>query len=78
MDRIRWEILVLAAAILVGALVIASSMRANRYASTIGGGLLDTTTGELYMMGSPYEARLLDEKPKEKRKSLIKVTEPVK
>ena len=31
MDKPRWEILVLAAAILVGALAIASSMRANRY-----------------------------------------------
>ena len=78
MDKPRWEILVLAAAILVGALAIASSMRANRYAPTVGGGLLDTTTGELYMMGTPDDVRELDKIPKEKRKALRRVTEPVK
>lgn len=54
MDRPRWEILVLAAAILVGAWVIASSVRANRYVfNSVGANdkeaiLSDTHTGEVY------------------------------
>ena len=53
MDRPRWEILVLAAAILIGALVIASSMRANRYALGAADAsaaiICDTHTGEVYL-----------------------------
>ena len=50
MDRTRWEILVLAAAILVGALAIASSMRANRYyfANGTTAVMLDSHTGGVY------------------------------
>lgn len=53
MDRTRWEILVLAAAILVGALAIASSMRANRYAfgaaDSSGVIICDTHTGQVFL-----------------------------
>lgn len=53
MDKPRWEILVLAAAILVGALAIASSMRANRYAFGVADAsaaiICDTHTGEVYL-----------------------------
>ena len=54
MDRPRWEILVLAAAILVGALVIASSMRANRYYFKDGTSqtILDARTGAVYRMAT--------------------------
>lgn len=50
MDRPRWEILVLAAAILIGALAIASSMRANRYYFKDGTSqtILDARTGAVY------------------------------
>ena len=50
MDKPRWEILVLAAAILVGALAIASSMRANRYYFANGSDrtILDARTGAVY------------------------------
>jgi hypothetical protein len=59
MDRPRWEILVLAAAILVGALILASSMSANRYSMVElpapwkerQKGLLDSHTGEFYIEG---------------------------
>ena len=51
MDRPRWEILVLAAAILIGALAIASSMRANRYYFANGSDriILDARTGAVYL-----------------------------
>jgi len=52
MDKVRWETLVLAAAILVGALAIASSMRANRYYYIEGPRLLDTQTGTVYRRNS--------------------------
>ena len=78
MDRTRWEILVLAAAILVGAVAIASSMRANRYAFMTDAGIGDTQTGELYMLGTPLEMQALANIPKEERRAWIKAAEPVK
>ena len=55
MDRLRWEILVLAAAILIGALAIASSMRANRYYFSDGRHdlILDARTGATYFQDGP-------------------------
>ena len=78
MDRPRWEILVLAAAILVGALVIASSMRANRYAFMDAGSIGDTQTGALYMPGLPHQVADFTNTPKEERATWIMVREPVK
>jgi hypothetical protein len=78
MDRTRWEILVLAAAILVGALAIASSMRANRYAYMTDAGIGDTQTGAVYSLGTPNDAERLANIPKEERKVWIRVVEPVK
>jgi hypothetical protein len=50
MERTRWEILVLAAAILIWALAIASSMKANRYQLNTGGFnyMFDSQTGKIY------------------------------
>ena len=78
MDRTRWEILVLAAAILVGALAIASSMRANRYAYMTDAGIYDTQTGALYSLGTPDDAEMLANIPKENRRVWIRAAEPVK
>ena len=76
MDRPRWEILVLAAAILVGALAIASSMRANRYAfiSNPNAGIGDTQTGAFYALCTPDDAETF----KEKKRAWIRLAEPVK
>jgi len=78
MDRIRWEILVLAAAILVGALVIASSMRANRYAFASHGSIYDTQTGEVYKTAKPGDIRKLDNLPKEEPRAWLRIAEPIK
>ena len=78
MDKPRWEILVLAAAILVGALAIASSMRANRYAFLDTGSIGDTQTGEFYKLVRPSQAAEWTNTPKEKRATWIMVGEPVK
>lgn len=67
----------LAAAILVGALVIASSMRANRYAF-MDAGIGDTQTGALYMPGLPHQVAEFTDTPKEERATWIMVREPVK
>jgi hypothetical protein len=49
MDKVRWETLVLAAAILLGALLISMAMRANRYyLSKDPTRLFDTQTATLY------------------------------
>lgn len=65
MDKPRWEILVLAAAILVGALAIASSMRANRYYFQDGEWrvMLDARTGAVYMMRGAEEEWTMRIKP---------------
>jgi hypothetical protein len=61
MDKVRWETLVLAAAILLGALLISMAMRANRYYgfSERPDHLLDTQTGTTYrndgLMGGNWE-----------------------
>jgi hypothetical protein len=79
MDKVRWETLVLAAAILVGALVIASSMRANRYAFMPEAGLGDTQTGELYIRGTPDQLEQSVNSPKEeKRRVWIRTIDPLK
>ena len=78
MDKVRWETLVLAAAILVGALVIASSMRANRYAFAPDAGVVDTQTGSMYSLNTPDFAERLDNMPKEKRRVWIRAVDPVK
>ena len=78
MDKVRWETLVLAAAILVGALVIASSMRANRYAFMDATSIGDTQTGALYVLGSPHQVAEFTNTPKEERGTWIMVREPVK
>jgi hypothetical protein len=55
MDKVRWETLVLAAAILLGALLISMAMRANRYYGFQEHRpyyLLDTQTGTTYRMQS--------------------------
>jgi hypothetical protein len=63
MDKVRWETLVLAAAILLGALLISMAMRANRYYSFNDRplNLLDTQTGTTYRndgrMGGNWERR---------------------
>jgi hypothetical protein len=83
MERTRWEILVLAAAILIGALAIASSMKANRYAfhPNSSNGLYyicDTQTGEIYGLASPGQAARFDNEAPENKRTWKKAAGSVK
>jgi len=78
MERTRWEILVLAAAILIGALAIASSMKANRYVFDTEYGLGDTQTGEVYVLATDGEAARNANLPTEDKRTWKKETDSVK
>jgi hypothetical protein len=78
MDKVRWETLVLAAAILLGALLISMAMRANRYAFMDATSIGDTQTGALYMHGTPDQVAQWANTSAAEKGAWIKVGEPLK